>query len=78
MKDVSTLEISLIYRRYNNVIYDDYYKDKGFSDYILKPIDKRELINKILDKMRNIAQRIDRVNIRVDVLEFLIKLYNKE
>jgi hypothetical protein len=24
-----------------------------------------------------IAQRIDRVNIRVDVLEFLIKLYNK-
>lgn len=36
----------------NNVIYDDYYKDKGFSDYILKPIDKRELINKILDNTK--------------------------
>ena len=36
----------------NNVIYDDYYKDKGFSDYILKPIDKRELINKILENTK--------------------------
>ena len=36
----------------NDVIYDDYYKDKGFSDYILKPIDKRELINKILDNTK--------------------------
>lgn len=25
-----------------------------------------------------IAQRIDRINIRMDFLEFLIKLYNKE
>lgn len=25
-----------------------------------------------------IAQRIDRVNARVDMLEFLVKLYNKE
>lgn len=25
-----------------------------------------------------IAQRIDRVNARVDILEFLVKLYNEE
>lgn len=31
----------------NNIIYDDIYKDSGFSDYIIKPIDKDDLMNKI-------------------------------
>ncbi len=30
-----------------NIIYDDIYKDSGFSDYIIKPIDKDDLMNKI-------------------------------
>lgn len=31
----------------SNIIYDDIYKDSGFSDYIIKPIDKDNLMNKI-------------------------------
>ena len=31
----------------SNIIYDDIYKDSGFSDYIIKPIDKGDLMNKI-------------------------------
>lgn len=31
----------------SNTIYDDIYKDSGFSDYIIKPIDKDDLMNKI-------------------------------
>ena len=31
----------------SNIIYDDIYKDSGFSDYIVKPIDKNDLMNKI-------------------------------
>lgn len=31
----------------SNIIYDDIYKDSGFSDYIIKPIDKDYLMNKI-------------------------------
>lgn len=31
----------------SNIIYDDIYKDSGFSDYIIKPIDKDDLMNKI-------------------------------
>ncbi len=30
-----------------NIIYDDIYKDSGFSDYIIKPINKDDLMNKI-------------------------------
>lgn len=31
----------------SNIIYDDIYKDSGFCDYIIKPIDKDDLMNKI-------------------------------
>ena len=31
----------------SNIIYDDIYKDSGFSDYIIKPIDKDDLMNKV-------------------------------
>ena len=31
----------------SNIIYDDIYKDSGFSDYIIKPIDKDDLMEKI-------------------------------
>ncbi len=31
----------------SNIIYDDIYKDSGFCDYIIKPIDKDNLMNKI-------------------------------
>ena len=31
----------------SNIIYDDIYKDSGFIDYIIKPIDKDDLMNKI-------------------------------
>ena len=31
----------------SNIIYDDIYKDSGFCDYIIKPIDKYDLMNKI-------------------------------
>ena len=31
----------------NNIIYDDIYKDSNFIDYITKPIDKDDLMNKI-------------------------------
>ena len=31
----------------SNIIYDDIYKDSGFSDYIIKPIDNDDLMNKI-------------------------------
>lgn len=31
----------------NNIIYDNIYKDSGFCDYIIKPIDKDDLMNKI-------------------------------
>ena len=31
----------------SNIIYDDIYKDSGFSDYIIKPIDKDDLMNNI-------------------------------
>lgn len=31
----------------SNIIYDDIYKDSGFSDYVIKPIDKDDLMNKI-------------------------------
>lgn len=31
----------------SNIIYDDIYKDSGFSDYIIKPIDKDDLMNLI-------------------------------
>lgn len=31
----------------SNIIYDDIYKDSGFSDCIIKPIDKDDLMNKI-------------------------------
>ena len=31
----------------SNIIYDDIYKDSGFCDYIIKPIDKEDLMNKI-------------------------------
>lgn len=31
----------------SNIIYDDIYKDSCFSDYIIKPIDKDDLMNKI-------------------------------
>lgn len=31
----------------SNIIYDDIYKDSGFSDYIIKLIDKDDLMNKI-------------------------------
>lgn len=31
----------------NNIIYDDIYKDSNFIEYITKPIDKDDLINKI-------------------------------
>ena len=31
----------------SNIIYDDIYKDSGFTDYIIKPIDKDDLMNKI-------------------------------
>lgn len=31
----------------SNIVYDDIYKDSGFSDYIIKPIDKDDLMNKI-------------------------------
>mgnify|MGYP003599370887 CR=1 FL=1 len=38
----------VIHRTKNsNIIYDDIYKDSGFSDYIIKPIDKDDLMNKI-------------------------------
>ena len=31
----------------SNIIYDDIYKDSGFSDYIIKPIDKDDLMYKV-------------------------------
>ena len=31
----------------SNIIYDDIYKDSGFCDYIIKPIDKDDLMNKM-------------------------------
>ena len=31
----------------NNIIYDDIYKDSNFIEYITKPIDKDDLMNKI-------------------------------
>lgn len=31
----------------SNIIYDDIYKESGFSDYVIKPIDKDDLMNKI-------------------------------
>ena len=31
----------------SNIIYDDIYKESGFCDYIIKPIDKDDLMNKI-------------------------------
>ena len=31
----------------SNIIYDDIYKDSGFSDYVIKPIDKDDLMNKV-------------------------------
>ena len=33
--------------RNNSIKYDEGYKDSGFSDYIIKPIDKDDLMNKI-------------------------------
>ena len=33
----------------SNIIYDDIYKDSGFSDYIIKPINKDKLFE-IIDK----------------------------
>ena len=33
--------------RNNSIKYDEAYKDSGFSDYIIKPIDKDDLMNKI-------------------------------
>lgn len=45
IKDFDTRVILLT--KNSNIIYDDIYKDSGFSDYIVKPIDKNDLMNKI-------------------------------
>ena len=45
IKDFDTRVILLT--KNSNIIYDDIYKDSGFSDYIIKPIDKDDLMNKI-------------------------------
>lgn len=37
----------LLLTRNNSIKYDEGYKDSGFSDYIIKPIDKDDLMNKI-------------------------------
>ena len=37
----------ILLTRNNSIKYDEGYKDSGFSDYIIKPIDKDDLINKI-------------------------------
>lgn len=37
----------ILLTRNSNIIYDDIYKDSGFSDYIIKPIDKEDLMNKV-------------------------------
>ena len=37
----------ILLTRNSNIIYDDIYKDSGFSDYIIKPIDKDDLMNKV-------------------------------
>ena len=37
----------ILFTKNSNIIYDDIYKDSGFSDYIIKPIDKGDLMNKI-------------------------------
>ena len=37
----------ILFTKNSNIIYDDIYKDSGFSDYIIKPIDKDDLMNKI-------------------------------
>jgi CheY-like chemotaxis protein len=38
---------AILLTKNSNIIYDDIYKDSGFSDYIIKPIDKDDLMNKI-------------------------------
>ncbi|MGN1312396.1 MAG: hybrid sensor histidine kinase/response regulator [Bacilli bacterium] len=45
IKDFDTRVILLT--KNSNIIYDNIYKDSGFSDYIVKPIDKNDLMNKI-------------------------------
>ena len=37
----------ILLTRNNSIKYDEGYKDSGFSDYIIKPIDKDDLMNKI-------------------------------
>ena len=37
----------ILLTRNNSIKYDEVYKDSGFSDYIIKPIDKDDLVNKI-------------------------------
>lgn len=37
----------ILLTRNSNIIYDDIYKDSGFSDYIIKPIDKDDLMYKV-------------------------------
>lgn len=37
----------ILLTRNNSIKYDEVYKDSGFSDYITKPIDKDDLMNKI-------------------------------
>ena len=37
----------ILLTRNNSIKYDEGYKDSGFSDYIIKPIDKDDLVNKI-------------------------------
>ena len=37
----------ILLTRNNSIKYDKVYKDSGFSDYIIKPIDKDDLMNKI-------------------------------
>ena len=37
----------ILLTRNNSIKYDEVYKDSGFSDYIIKPIDKDDLMNKI-------------------------------
>lgn len=37
----------ILLTRNNSIKYDEAYKDSGFSDYIIKPIDKDDLVNKI-------------------------------
>ena len=37
----------ILLTRNNSIKYDEDYKDSGFSDYIIKPIDKDDLMNKI-------------------------------